>query len=313
MANLLIIDAIADQYKAYLQPKFPGLSITTARTPAEAGELLNDAQILAVLAPRLRGDDIEKARRLEWVQAFTTGVDNLLAFPCLKKETVVTNCRGIHGPQMSELAVLLMLSLSRGFHRIVKNQERKLYERWPMPLLEKKTVGIFGIGAIGEEVARKSKAFGMRVIGITSTKRNIEWIDEFYSREELPAAAAESDFFIVVAPLSPETEKIVNEKLLSAMKPTGFLINISRGGVVDEEALIAALQNGQIAGAGLDVFQMEPLPEESPLWEMENVIITPHIGGYTDNYIEQVMPIFEENLRRFLDGEKDNLINTVDR
>ncbi len=153
----------------------------------------------------------------------------------------------------------------------------------------------------------------MTVVGITATPRDLEAFDKFYPRAELLQAAGEVDFLILTVPHSPETDKIVNAELLSAMKPTAFLINIARGGVVDEAALIEALRSGEIAGAGLDVFFEEPLPAESPLWKMENVVITPHVGGMSDNYIEQVLPIFEENLRHYMNGDRRSMINIVER
>jgi phosphoglycerate dehydrogenase-like enzyme len=140
----------------------------------------------------------------------------------------------------------------------------------------------------------------------------VEDIDRFYSREELPRVAAEIDYLIVLVPYSPETHKIVNAKVLSAMKPTAYLINIARGQVIDEEALIEALKNKKIAGAGLDVFNEEPLPKDHPFWGMENVIVSPHVAGMSNIYAEQLLPIFEENLRRFLKGERRNLINRVE-
>jgi D-2-hydroxyacid dehydrogenase (NADP+) len=138
-------------------------------------------------------------------------------------------------------------------------------------------------------------------------------VDFFYGPEDLPLVAGEVDYLILVAPSTPETEKIIGAKVLAAMKPTAFLINIARGEMVDEGALIQALETGEIAGAALDALSAEPLPKDHPLWRAKNVVITPHVGGMSDNYREQVMPIIEENIRRFLDGERRNLINFLER
>ncbi|MEE9257832.1 MAG: D-2-hydroxyacid dehydrogenase [bacterium] len=313
MTDLLIIDPQAEEYAAHLKPRFPEVSIHTAGSGAGAGDLLGEAEVIAIIGPRLMEEDVRKAPKLQWIQALTVGVDNILQFSSLGEDVLITTARGIHGPQMSELAVLLMLSLSRNFPRVVRNQGRRAWERWPQPLLEGRAVGILGVGVVGEAVARKCKAFGMTVAGITSTPREIGAFDRFYTRGELPRAAGEVDFLVVTVPHSPETDKIVGAEVLSAMKPTGFLINLARGGVVDEEALIDALRSGGIAGAGLDVFNEEPLPGEHPLWEMENVIITPHIGGMSENYIEQVLPILEENLHHFVNGDRRSMINIVKR
>ena len=168
------------------------------------------------------------------------------------------------------------------------------------------------MGIIGEAISEKCKAFGMTVYGIDRIKREIESVDYFYGPEELLTVLEKVDYFINVVPFTPETEKIIGAKEFSAMKPTAFFISVGRGDTVDENALIEALESGKFAGAALDVFAAEPLPKESLLWEMKNVIITPHIGGMSDIYADQILPIFEENLRRFLQGERHNLINVIE-
>jgi phosphoglycerate dehydrogenase-like enzyme len=213
---------------------------------------------------------------------------------------------------MSEMAILLMLALNRNFPKVIRNQDQRVWERWPGKLLYKKKVGILGVGIIGEEIARKCKFLGMTVFGIDLVKRKIDSIDFFYGPEELLQVTKEVDYFIIVVPATPQTKKMIGTEALSSMKPTAFLINIGRGDIVDEEALIHALKTGKIAGAALDTFWKEPLPKDNPLWDMKNVIITPHVGGISDIYVEQVLPILEENLRRFLQGERENLINPID-
>jgi phosphoglycerate dehydrogenase-like enzyme len=211
------------------------------------------------------------------------------------------------------MAIFLMLSLNRNFPQIIRNQDKGIWERWPAKLLYQKKVGILGIGAIGEEIARKCKAFGMEVYGIDIVKRKVDAVDYFYGPEDLLKVVQEVDYFVIVAPLTPQTRKIVGTKVLSSMKPTAFLINIGRGEVIDENALIRALESGKIAGAALDVFSQEPLPKGHALWRTKNVIITPHIGGTSTIYVDQVLSIFEENLLRFLKGERQALINLVER
>jgi phosphoglycerate dehydrogenase-like enzyme len=153
----------------------------------------------------------------------------------------------------------------------------------------------------------------MRVYGIDIVRRKTEAIDSFHGPEELLQILPKMDYLIIVAPLTPQTHKFIDYKALSVMKPTAFLINIGRGEIVDEKALVEALKTGKIAGAALDAFSTEPLPKQHPFWTMENVIITPHVGGLSDIYVEQALPIFEENLRRFLRGERETLINLVQR
>jgi phosphoglycerate dehydrogenase-like enzyme len=166
---------------------------------------------------------------------------------------------------------------------------------------------------IGEEIARKGKAFGMTVYGLDIVRRDVGCVDHFLGPEELHRIAPEVDYLVLVAPSTPDTQKVVNADLLSRMKPTAFVINVARGELVDDDALIDALRAGRLAGAALDALSMEPLPKEHPLWAMERVIITPHIAGDSDTYREQVLPIIEENLRRFLRGERRDLVNYVER
>jgi len=214
---------------------------------------------------------------------------------------------------MSEMAFLLMLALSRNFSQVIRNQDQKIWDRWPGKLLYQKKVGIVGLGAIGKEIAKKCKAFGMVVYGIATKEREVEGVDYSFGDENLAQVLKEVDYLILVVPNTPRTRKMIGAKELSLMKPTAYLINIARGEIIDEEALVDALKTGKIAGAALDVFNTEPLPADHPFWELENMILTPHLGGMSENYVIQVLSIFEENLRRFLRGERDNLINRVER
>jgi phosphoglycerate dehydrogenase-like enzyme len=308
--NLLILDQRADDYKKALSPKFPEVVIHAAAQEAQVGEFIKEADILMTI--RISDDLLKKASKLKWVHAMTTGVDYIVKLPSLKKEIILTSTRGIHGPQVSEMTFLLMLALNRNFPEVVRNQDKGVWERWQGRLLWKKKVGILGVGVIGEEIARKAKAFGMEVFGIDIIKRKLDCIDAFYGPEDIIKVAKEVDYLVIVAPNTPETEKIVDSKVLSAMKPTAFLLNLGRGELVDEEALIRVLKSGKIAGAGLDTYLQEPLPKGHPFWGMKNVIVSPHVAGMSDIYVEQALTIFEENLRRFIKGEKRNLINLME-
>ena len=309
--NLLILEQRAEEYKKALSPKFPEVVIHAAAQEAQVGKFIEQADILMTI--RVSDDLIKKASKLKWVHAMTTGVDYIVKLPSLKKEVILTSTRGIHGPQVSEMAFLLMLALNRNFPEGVRNQDKGVWERWPGKLLWRKKVGILGVGVIGEEIARKAKAFGMEVFGIDIIKRKLDCIDAFYGPEDIVKVAKDLDYLVIVSPNTPETEKIVDSKVLSAMKPTAFLLNLGRGELVDEEALIRALKSGKIAGAGLDTYLQEPLPKGHPFWGMKNVIVSPHVAGMSDIYVEQALTIFEENLRRFIKGEKRNLINLVER
>ena len=308
--NLLILEQRAEEYKKALSPKFPEVVIHAAAQEAEVGKFIDQTDILMTI--RISDDLLKKASKLKWIHAITTGVDYIVNLPSLKKEVILTSTRGIHGPQVSEMAFLLMLALNRNFPEVVRNQDKGVWERWPGKLLWKKKVGILGVGVIGEEIARKCKVFGMEVFGIDIIKRKLDCVDVFYGPEDIVKAAKDVDYLVIVAPRTPETEKIVDSKVLSAMKPTAFLLNLGRGEIVDEEALIRALKSGKIAGAGLDTYLKEPLPKEHPFWGMKNVIVSPHVAGMSDIYVEQALTIFEENLRRFIKGDRRNLLNLME-
>ena len=308
--NLLILDSQAEEYRRALEPEFPELVIRACKTENEVGDFIEKAKFLLTFS--ISDPLIRKAVNLEWIQALGTGVDAILGLPSLPKGVLVTSTRGIHGPQMSELAVLLMLALTRRFPDTVRNQDKSGWDRWPAELLWKKKVGIFGLGAVGEEIALRCKAFGMTVYGINRSGKGAGAVDRMFGLDGLLTVAREVDYFIVAVPLTPETRGRVGAEVVSAMKPTAFLLNLARGPVVDEKALIRALESRTIAGAGLDVFDEEPLPQGHPFWKMKNVIVTPHVGGTSTFYVSQVLPIFRENLRRYLKGERHALINVVD-
>jgi D-2-hydroxyacid dehydrogenase (NADP+) len=309
--HLLIIDDRAAYIQKHIAAKFPELVIHGANDESEVGDSAEKADI--ILAIKVSDELARRAKRLKWVQSMATGVDFFLNLPSLRKDVLLTSSRGMHGPQMSEMTILFMLALNRRFQDNILNQNKKIWGRWPGRLLWQKKVAILGIGVVGQAIAEKCKAFGMTVYGIDTVEREVQAVDHFLAPEQISEVLGEVDYFVNVVPLTPETKKIVGAKEFSAMKPTAFYISVGRGDTVDEEALIEALSTGKIAGAGMDVFSTEPLPKESPLWEMKNVIITPHIGGLSDVYIDQMLPIFEENLRRFLHGEQHNLVNLIER
>lgn len=182
---------------------------------------------------------------------------------------------------------MAMLALSRDLPRAVRAQDRHSWERWPSRLLDRATVGIFGIGAIAEALAPRCKALGMTVVGISSVKRTVAGFDRILARDELLDAVRHLDFLVVLTPYSAKTRNAIDESVFAAMKPGACIINLARGGVVDEGALIKALEQKQIAGAALDVFATEPLAADHPLWDMKNVIITAHLGGLYDRYVDE--------------------------
>jgi D-2-hydroxyacid dehydrogenase (NADP+) len=315
MTNLLILlgltETVRNQYRDRLQARFPELAVNLVDHHSKVGPHIAKADVLLTFTPMLTGKVLEEAARLKWIQTLGTGVDNLTDQTALRQDIIVTNVRGIHGAPVSEAALATMLALARDLPRAVRAQDERQWRRFPAQLLHNKTVGIFGVGAIAEALAPKCQAFGMRVIGVSSAPRSARGFDRIYSRDELLHVVGEFDFFVLLTPLTAATRNSIDAKIFRAMKPASFLINLARGGVVDEAALVEALNSGRIAGAALDVFNEEPLPAGHPFWAMANVIITTHQGGFCDVYIDYALPTVEANMRSFLSGDIGGMINVV--
>ncbi|HXF87106.1 MAG TPA: D-2-hydroxyacid dehydrogenase [Xanthobacteraceae bacterium] len=319
MPRLLILltlpAEVIEQYRARLRAKFPALAIDVADQNSDFKPLIAGADILLTFGQVMKNlkADFAAAGNLKWVQALGTGVDGIVDQPTLQPNVIVTNVHGIHGEPVSEAALAGMLALARDIPRAVRAQDRHAWLRWPAKLLSGKTVGIFGVGAIAERLAPKCKALGMTVIGISSGVRSVPGFDRMHGRDELLRVVPELDYLVLLTPYSPATHRLIGAAVFSAMKPAAFLVNLARGGVVDEEALVEALRSRRIAGAALDVFQEEPLPAGHPLWSFENVIITTHQGGFCDVYVDLAMPTIEHNMRCFLAGEFAKMVNVVRR
>jgi D-2-hydroxyacid dehydrogenase (NADP+) len=315
MPNLLILsevqEAMRARYKAMLLERFPQLTIHVVGHHDDVAPYIADTNILLCFSPPMADHVVRDAPKLKWIQALGTGVDNIVDLPSLGPEVVVTNIRGIHGAPVSEATIAYMLSLARDMPRSAHAQDKSAWERWPARLLDGKTVGILGVGMIAEYLAPICKQFGMTVLGISGSPRPAKGFDHMVARQDLMKVVPELDFLVALAPLTPETRGIIGAKLLAAMKPSAYLVNVARGGVVDEPALIAALEAGTIAGAALDVFSEEPLPPGNPLWKTKNLTIFPHLGGYSHGYEDRAMPTIEDNMRKFLVGDLKRMVNIV--
>ncbi|NLY30235.1 MAG: D-2-hydroxyacid dehydrogenase [Firmicutes bacterium] len=311
--NILIAYGLDDKLLARIKETAPNASLRVKQRETVAAEDMAWADIFFGW-PRRRF--LKEASELSWIHLPSAGADGytdpeLYAHP----EVILTNSSGVYGVPMAEHAFALMLTFSRTIYRYLRFQQEKRWERLPdSDELYGKKIGILGLGDIGTEIALRAKAFGMEVWGY---KRRItdkpSYVDHLVSgpgglRELLVA----SDYVVIVLPLTAETRKLIGEQELSWMQPHAVLINLGRGPIVDEQALIDALKSGRLAGAGLDVFEEEPLPSTSPLWDMSNVIITPHSGGITPEANGRITEIFCHNLRLWLDGRKDEMKNIVD-
>jgi D-2-hydroxyacid dehydrogenase (NADP+) len=304
-------DADAGQFETRAREDFPGLDLYASNDRSSVFSRLDNADVLIGHHFQFDEEMLTRARRLRWIQSLTAGTDAILQLAALRSEVTVTSTRGMHGPQMSELVFLQMLALLRNFPRMQRNQAAHRWDRWPQPLLAGKTIVIVGVGAIAEVLAPRCKAFGMTVWGISNSSRRPAGFDEILPRSELQRGAAAADFLVLIVPHSAQTENLIDAAVLASMKPSAYLINVARGGVLDEGALLAALREQRLAGAALDVFRERPLPTDHPLWREEKIIITPHIGGMSDVYLDQAYPIVRENIERFLAGDMAGMKNIV--
>lgn len=270
---------------------------------------LAEADVL-VVSGFWRNELLDVAPKLRFIQSIGAGYDQFPLDELKKREIRLASARGVNRNAVSEHAMALILALSRKIHDARDNQRKHFWRQMitDIPVREDelpgKTLGIIGLGHIGSRVAHLAKAFDMRVL---ATKRDVAHYegpaDEVLPTHRLHDLLSASDFVVLTCPLTPETRGIIGRDALDAMKPSAYLINVARGACVDEPALIDALEKGQIAGAGLDHFWEDPLPPSSPLWDLDNVIITPHTGGETQKYESNVIDILLENLDRLWKGE----------
>jgi phosphoglycerate dehydrogenase-like enzyme len=315
--NVLIIlpsaENIDDVYQRELRARFPRLTVNSVDHHEKVGPYIDDAEVLMSFSPFVTDRVVRDAKRLKWIQILGSGVDGVVNLPSLPKNVLITSGRGVQATPVSEAALSLMLALSRDVPRMVANQAAHKWERWPSQLLHGRTLGILGVGQIAEALATKAKALGMHVVGITSTLRATEGFDRMYSRDQLSVAVREIDYLVLLTPHSPETHHIVNGQILSRMKRSAFLINVARGGVVNEADLVQALRSHTIRGAALDVFENEPLQADNELWSLPNVIISPHLAGLNTSYPESILPLLSRNIELFLAGKQDEMTNIVSR
>ena len=277
--------------------------------------LVDDLESAEVILGGISRDEFRRARNLRWIQATGAGVDGLLFPELVESDVILTNASGVHPIPIAEHTFALILAITRGLIKSFEGKSRKewLHNEVFIDEIYGKTVGIIGYGRIGQGIARLAKGFGMRVIGLKrdpGKKVEVE-PDVLLGKDSLDTLLKESDIVVIIVPLTEETYHMIGERELKLMKPTGILINVARGKVIDESALIKALKERWIFSAGLDVFETEPLPPESELWELDNVVITPHIAGLNPYYTDRLLDIFIRNLQAYPDISK--MINVVDK
>ncbi|MGH2533880.1 MAG: D-2-hydroxyacid dehydrogenase [Thermomicrobiales bacterium] len=314
LRKLVISAPLTDEAVAHLRQRFPDVQIVHVEAESIRNEL---ADADAVVSWGLSPADLAAAPNVKWLQTIGAGVDGVLSPELLARDIVVTNNSGVHAHNMSEHVFALMLAFARRLPFLIRGQiahdwrdevgRRGVFE------LDGQTLLLVGLGDIAQATAKRAEAFGMTVCGV---RRRTDLpvpphVSTVFGIDRLHEALPLADHVVSTLPLTPRTRGLLDAEMLAHMKPTAYIYNLGRGPVINSEALIASLQRGEIAGAGLDVTDPEPLPVDSPLWDMENVIITAHTSGSTPKYWARALPILEENIARFREGRP--LINVVDR
>jgi phosphoglycerate dehydrogenase-like enzyme len=275
-------------------------------------ERLKDAEIVLGWNRDAAEQVLTPGSKLRWVQNWGAGVDKMPLNAFARHGVTVTNTSGIHAFPISETILAMMMMFARKLHTAVRYQGRREWGNFgELDEIHQQTVGVIGVGAIGEETARLAKAFGMKVLGVRLSGKPSPNVDLMFDLTGLNEVLKQSDFVVNTLPSTDRTRHIFGRSEFQAMKSTAYYINIGRGATTDTAALVEALREDKIAGAGLDVFEQEPLPPESPLWDMENVIITPHNAGSTVAYDERAMDIFLHNLQDYVNGREPS-VNRVD-
>lgn len=299
-----------DEIGAALRAAVPEIDLRVARTPPESVAVVGEAEV--VVSAGITSALLDGAERLRWVQALSAGVD---AYPLDRLRSmgvVLTNAAGIHAEPIAQQVLGYVLVFERRIHRGMRQQANRIWERYEGDELGGKTLGIVGVGAIGSKVAEYAGAFGMTVIG---TKRDTstvpDAVDEILPPEELFEVLSRSDYVVVACPLTDETRGLLGAAELGAMKSSAVLVNVARGPVVEEAALIEALQQHVLRGAALDVHETEPYPADSPLWDLSNVVMTPHMAGSSPRKWERIADVFAANYRAYLANDADEFVNRI--
>lgn len=300
----------AESLAEALTHRIPELDIRIAETESETLSTLEEAAILITFG--FEEEWYDHLDSLDWVQALTAGVDHYDLNRLKAHDVVLTNASGVHAEPIAQQVLGYMLMFERKLHRAIRQQAHNEWDRFSGDELGDKTLGIIGTGAIGSEVARVCSPFEMEIFGTKrDTSDSVPHVDRLLPPEQTNEVIEGVDYLILACPLTEETRALMDENAFETMSTDAVLINIARGEVVDEAALIRALETNQLAGAALDVFEEEPLPEDSPLWDFENVIITPHMAGSTPHYWERTSELFADSYPAFKAGRPETMENRI--
>ena len=282
--------------------------------PTSRDELVAECEDTDIFFGFCSEDIFPHLSNVKWVQASSAGMDKHMYPNMRQSDVILTNAAGLYGTHVADQAFALLLGLTRGIHHFVRNQDNHKWggSKSPMIEIDGFIIGIVGLGGIGMQMVKRAKGFDMHVIAVDAYRtEKPENVDELMPMDKLADMMSRVDVVMIACPLTEETRGLINAENLSVMQPTAYLINVARGPIVNEADFIEVLQAGKIAGAGLDVTEVEPLDKESPLWDMDNVIITPHAAGGSQHRMHRITEFFLDNLERYLNGEE--LKNIVDK
>jgi D-2-hydroxyacid dehydrogenase (NADP+) len=311
MGKVLIIYDFRDEHVDKLRKTYDGLDFVTAQGEEEVFANLGDTEVL-IPSFKFKKEMLDAAPALKWIQAVSAGVDHMPLEAIKARGILLTNGRGIHKVHMAEYAIAAMVDLARNWHTIFRNQIRGVWDRSiPQGEINGAVVGIIGLGSIGKEIARRASFMGMRVIGVKSRPEPLDSVEKVYGPEGMEEVFRQSDYVINLLPYTRETEKVLDRTYFGQMKETACFINMGRGKTVNEPDLIEALQKRRMRAMVSDVYYQEPLPEESPLWGLHNVILTPHVCGASSRYKDRALEIVEHNMKVYTGGGGE-MMNVVD-
>ena len=310
MTAALIFHRVEERHLQKLRARCPQATFIACEDTDCLEKHLPEADILVTF--KCDQSMLDRAPNLKWVQALSTGVDSFPRSSLSQRDIILTSTRGIHARHMAEYAIAVMVKLARNLHRIVKNQTSHAWERFPQGEIQGKVLAIVGLGSIGREIARKAAFLGMEVHGVKKHPEKLPDVHSVMGMDGLDHVLGFSDYVINLLPLTPETENLFNKDRFSGMKEGACFINMGRGGSVNEDDLVQALQTNRLGGFVSDVFKQEPLPADHPLWDEDKAMITPHICGESTVYMDKAIPVIERNIQAFIQGRIVDMINRVE-
>lgn len=303
---------LSNKHKQALHDKYPDLTFIFCDKMEDAKQHLNQAEILITYGEDLTAELVERASQLKWIMVISAGLEKMPLATIDDKGILVTNSKGIHKYQMAEYAISELLQVYRQAKVIIKNEQAGKWDKTVrLQEFSGKTMLIVGAGAIGGEVARLAKAFRMTTYGISRSGRQVDNIDETYTNDHLKRILPKADIVVSVLPSTTITRDYFTYEHFQLLPDHAVFLNMGRGDAVSSDVILKAIREGEVAHAVLDVFEIEPLPEDHPFWKEENITVTPHISGGSPMYQTRALKIFEQNLRTYLEN-RDNYVNKID-